>query len=366
MTKLEAKIKAILEGKESLADENVASNEASKQAAEQAAKQNRQVTKGKPEVSESSIPDEEDEFKGDFESGESGKEKTSKIRAKESNRDANPSTIKQPVKADPEDDNGDNERGKLSPSAALKTSEKGEKLKAESMDALFSGEELTEEFKMKAEAIFEAVVEQIVEDRVEALQEEYQLQLTEAVEEVKGELVEQIDGYLDYVVEQWIQDNAIALESGMKVEMVDSFINGIKNVFTEHYVSVPEDKVDVVQEQAKQIEELESQLASLQEEAEKAEIEAKILRCENILKSISEGMTAVQYEKFKELAENFNVEDEAEFELKAKTLKESMFKDSKNTSQELTEDIDNSSSDPMVKAVAEALRKGNKMKFVRN
>jgi uncharacterized protein CbrC (UPF0167 family) len=221
---------------------------------------------------------------------------------------------------------------------------------------------LTEDFRVKAEALFEAALS----EKSDELQEAYQSQLNEAIEEVKGELVEQIDGYLDYVVEQWMKDNAVALESGMKVEMVNSFIDGIKTVFQEHYVDVPEDKIDVVEEQAKEIAELQAEVAALAEEKEQAVSEATLLRCKQIVSSLEEGLTAIQTEKFHALTEDISFENEEEFAAKAKVIRESSF--TVSNSQEVTPQapatqLKESSSN--VNAVVAALQKGN-LKFARN
>lgn len=208
---------------------------------------------------------------------------------------------------------------------AKQTHEPMGKLKAEAFEALFSGETLTEEFKTKAEAIFEAAVSQVAEAKVEELQEAYLVQLDEAVEAVKGELVEQIDGYLDFVVEKWMQDNAVALESGIKVEMSSSFMEKMKNVFEEHYIDVPESKVDVVEEQANLISEMEAELADLREVAEKAQAQAQVLQCEAVIAEYQVGLTAIEAGKLHSLAEHIEFETEEEFEAKVKTLKESYF-----------------------------------------
>ena len=212
------------------------------------------------------------------------------------------------------------------------------KLKAEAFEALFSGETLTEEFKFKAEAIFEAAVEQVAEAKVAALQEEYQEQLTEAIDEVKGELVEQIDGYLDLVIEKWMEDNAVALESGIKVEMVSSFMEKMKDVFTEHYIDVPESKLDIVAEQAAQLEEAQEDLEVQKELTEQALAEVNILKCDAIIAEASEGLSAIESEKLYSLAENVEFDTTEEFAGKVKALKESYFRKgaAKITTQDTT------------------------------
>ena len=290
----------------------------------------------------------------------SGSEKTSKMTAK-----YNKGTKQE--KLTPEGQGGSTDAKAAEETAKIKAKYETpamEKLKAESFEALFSGETLTEEFQTKAKAIFEAAVAQVAEAKVEALQEEYQLKLDEAVEEVKGELVEQIDGYLDHVVEEWMQDNAVALESGIKVEMVSSFMESLKDVFTQHYIEVPESKVDVVEEQAAAIEELQLKLAEAEEIAEAALIESKVLKAEAIIAEAQEGLTQVQAEKLYSLAENVDFETEEEFAAKVNALRESYFrKDAKTATQEEKQpaQIEESKSYSDVEAVLQALRQDSKL-----
>jgi len=386
--KLEEKIKAIMRGEilsedktaGSIAkDEKSTSNAAAAQAKEEAAKNNKHAMSGeveagsgkadKAEVKEATTPGQSKDFVGDTTTGESGASKTAKTIAKlntgagsnTSGGTAGPESITSKVSADKQEDNGTN--AKIQKGESQK--EKGGKLSSpthEAFDALFSGEELTEDFRVKAEALFEAALS----EKSDELQEAYQSQLNEAIEEVKGELVEQIDGYLDYVVEQWMKDNAVALESGMKVEMVNSFIDGIKTVFQEHYVDVPEDKIDVVEEQAKEIAELQAEVAALAEQKEQAVGQATVLRCKQIVSSLEEGLTAIQTEKFHALTEDISFENEEEFAAKAKVIRESSF--TVSNSQEVTPQapatqLKESSSN--VNAVVAALQKGN-LKFARN
>ncbi len=294
----------------------------------------------------------------------SAAEDNAKIQKNRPNRLGSKESLKDEIKADPQDDNGDNakiKKGESNRDPAKKLSSP----MGEHMAVLFDGETLSEEFKTKAEAIFEVAVNSVVEEYETQLHEEYQQKLDEAVEVVKGELVEQIDGYLDYVVEQWIKDNAVALESGIKVELVNSFISGMKQVFEDHYIDIPEDKVNVVEEQAGRIEELESEVVSLREETELAITEATVVKCEKIISTLSSGLTAIQGEKFRELAEGVEFESVEEFETKAKTIRESYFKDGNSQdvkpAQKLTEEKETSST---VSDVLKVLQKGQ-LKFVR-
>lgn len=298
------------------------------------------------------------------------------------------------AKASQQDDNGDNARlkakqgngdktsGKLggtpeagdaeNPDVARNTAgtelQKGAKVN-EHMAALFNGEELSEEFQSKAATIFEAAVESVAQERVDALTEEYAQQvvaikeemeqeLNEAVEEVKGELVEQIDGFLNYVVEQWIEDNQVALESGMKVEMVNSFIDGLKNLFKEHYVEMPEEKLDVVAEQAQEIESLEADASKLAEENEQLYSELVSLKSALVFESVADSLTDVQKEKFSELVENVEFTTDEEYTSKLETLKENYFPNGQTieTKQEQQEQKSDDIMSSYVQAVTQNLK----------
>jgi hypothetical protein len=181
------------------------------------------------------------------------------------------------------------------------------------INAMFADDStISEEFKSKVSTIFEARVS----DRVTQIQEEietrYAGMLEEAVESVKVDLTEKVDDYLSYVVEQWMEENQIAIESGLRAELTEDFIGGLRNLFAEHYIDVPAEKVDLVDELAGKVEELESKL---NEEIERGVSYAKALvesRKNEIAREIGEGLTATQAEKIKSLAEGveFSTEDE--------------------------------------------------------
>lgn len=299
----------------------------------------------------------------------SGDEKTSKMTSRY-NKSTKQGKLEDAPKGGSSDTQADADNKKIK---AGQHNSAMEKLKAESFEALFDGEELTEEFKTKAEAIFEAAVDQIatqkISEAIDQLEEEHQQQLVEAVEEVKGELVEQIDGYLEYVVEQWMQENEIALESGIKVEMVSSFMEGMKKLFEDHYIDVPESKLDVVESQAAEIEVLKEELESAKEEAEKAIIEAKVLKCEAILAELSEDLTVMEAEKLYALAENVDFDTEETFADKVKVLKESFFRKgakSVDNAQETLAEIKEAAKHSDVDAVLEVLRKKDGIKLIRS
>ena len=196
----------------------------------------------------------------------------------------------------------------------------------EDMDALLEGENLSEEFVIKAATIFEAAVIARAEEVVAIAEAELMEQFESAVEEIKEDLAAKVDDYLNYMVEEWVKDNEIAIESGLRSEITEEFIDGLRNLFVEHYIDIPAEKVDVVEGLSAKVEELESALneqiqrgIELNKELnEQKKIEAIYTACE--------GLTQTQVEKLKSLAENVEFTTEEEFEGKLTTLKESYFK----------------------------------------
>jgi hypothetical protein len=200
-----------------------------------------------------------------------------------------------------------------------------EKMK-EDIDALMSGENLSEEFVTKAATIFEAAVVARAEEVIAEAETQLMEQFEKAIEEVKEDLASKVDDYLNYMVEEWMKDNEIAIEKGLRAEITEDFINGLRNLFVEHYIDIPADKVEVVEELTAKVEELEASLneqiksgIELKKElSEQKKIEAIYTACE--------GLTQTQVEKLKSLAEGVEFTTEEEFGEKLSTLKESYFK----------------------------------------
>jgi len=195
----------------------------------------------------------------------------------------------------------------------------------EDIDALMNGEELSEEFRAKATTIFEAAVMNRVKDEVARLEEEFESKLAEQVEKNVEGIVEQVDGYLGYIAEQWIANNEIALERGMKSEILESFVTGMKGLFEEHYIDVPEERFDVLGEMEQKMADLETKLneqVASNIELSKSLAEAK--RTE-IVKTVSEGLTDTETEKFNALVEELTYEDVTSYETKVKTIRENYF-----------------------------------------
>ena len=196
---------------------------------------------------------------------------------------------------------------------------------SEDVAALVNGEELSEEFKTKAATIFEAAVVTRVKSEVAKLEEQFETKLAEQVESIKEGLVEKVDGYLNYVVEQWMTDNELALENGMKTDIMESFVAGMKNLFMEHYIEVPAEKYDLVGELQEQAD---STKAKLDEQlAANVELTKQINEMKRV-SSIGEfcaDLADTDAEKFKGLAEELAFEDAESFKTKLQTIKENYF-----------------------------------------
>ena len=212
---------------------------------------------------------------------------------------------------------------------------------AEDVSAMFEGaEDLNEEFKEKATTIFEAAVVAKVNEQLEKISVNFEAELSEEVETVRKEMTENLDQYLDYVVEQWMEENRLAVEQGLKAEMVEDFLKGLKGLFEDHYVEIPDEKVDVVEELAARTEELESKL---NEQIEKnVELRGVVEQYDRgqLIESVSNGLTDTQKAKFETLAEGIDFSDEESFVNKLTIVKESYFGngDETTSSYELDDD----------------------------
>ena len=208
--------------------------------------------------------------------------------------------------------------------ASYKKEESELDIKAD-VDALIGDSDLSEEFKQKAATIFETAIRAKVKEESQRLQGEYETKLQEDTEAHKADVVEKVDSYLNYVVEEWMQENKIAIERGIKGEIAEDFIGGLKKLFEDHYIDVPDEKYNVLEDQASKIEDLEKKL---NEEIEKNVASHKTigsLKREDIAKAVSEELTDTQKEKFNKLAEEVEYSNEEDFTTKVTTIKESYF-----------------------------------------
>ena len=209
----------------------------------------------------------------------------------------------------------------------------------EDVNALLQGEELSEEFQEKARTIFETAINAKVASIKVEMEEQLNTQLSEEKEKiaeefaaVKEQLAERVDSYLEYVADEWFEENALAVESGLKTEMTESFLGGMKSLFEEHYVTIPEDKYDVLESMVEKLDDMETKL---NEQIEKNVGLNKRLAesvADGILDDVSEGLAATQKEKLASLAEGVEFESEAKYREKLETLKESYFSSTKATS----------------------------------
>ena len=193
------------------------------------------------------------------------------------------------------------------------------------VQALFEGEELSEEFQSKARTIFEAAIKEKVSEIKENLQTAYEQALVEEVASVRDELTERVDAYLEYVADEWIQENQLQVESGLKTEMTESFLEGMKSLFEEHYVSVPEDKYDVLESMVDKLDEMESKLNEQIERNVALNQRLAESNSDVILADVSEGLALSQKEKLASLASNVEFESETDYREKLVKLKECYF-----------------------------------------
>ena len=225
------------------------------------------------------------------------------------------------------------------------------------VNALLEGEELSEEFQNKARTIFEAAIKSKLADVKESVKAQYEEQLVEEVAAIKSELEERVDAYLEYVSDEWIADNQIAVESGLKTEMTDSFLTGMKSLFEEHYVSVPEDKYDVLESMVDKLDEMEGKL---NEQIEKnvalnrrlAESSADV-----VFGEVTEGLAATQKEKLATLVENVEFESETDYREKLVTLKESYFPSNAGAQRDKSENLSEETSTPTYQDISSSMDK---------
>lgn len=266
------------------------------------------------------------------------------------------------MSGDEEEEDEDEEEAKAEAKKKMK-----EKVK-EDIDAMLSGENLSEEFKEKASTIFEAAVQ----SRVDAIAEELEAQFTQefesALETVKEDFSEKLDSYLDYVVENWMAENTLAVEKGLRAEIAEDFIGALRNVFVEHYIDIPTEKTDIVEGLVEKVEELEEKVND--EVLKNINLKQQIAehKKHDIIHSVCEGLTLSQVEKIKSLATNVEFVSEEDFGRKLGVIKESYFPsgivaakvDALNEPVEIDEDVSTKAVDPTIEAYAKIISKNLK------
>ena len=229
----------------------------------------------------------------------------------------------------------------------------------EDLNALIAGEELSEEFQEKARTIFEAAIRTKVAEMTESIKAQYEETLVEEVKEIKAELQERLDSYLEYVADEWVSENELAIEHGLKTEMTESFLEGMKKLFEDHYVTIPEEKYDVIESMVDKLDEMESKL---NEQIDKNVALNKRLAestADVIFAEVTEGLAQTQRDKLATLAENVGFESENGYREKLETLKESYFPSNTSTQKSKSENLteESEATDYQSKAVSSTMER---------
>jgi|TARA_R100001460_G_scaffold27273_1_gene54991 hypothetical protein len=215
----------------------------------------------------------------------------------------------------------------------------------EDVNALLGGEDLSEEFKEKARTIFEAALKSKIAEATEVLEAQYAERLEEGVAEARAELAERVDSYLEYVSDEWFTENALVIEHALKTEMTESFLSGMKSLFEEHYVQIPEEKYDVLESMVDKLDDMETKLNEQIEKNIALNSRLSESVADGVLDEVSEGLAQTQKEKLASLAESVEFESEEAYREKLNTLKESYFNSKKESAaaktETLSEGVDN-------------------------
>ena len=230
----------------------------------------------------------------------------------------------------------------------------------EDINALIAGEELSEEFQEKARTIFEAAINAKVAQIKEQLEAQNAEKFAEEVAAAKESLAERVDSYLEYLSDEWFEENALSVESGLKTEMTESFLSGMKSLFEEHYVTIPEEKYDVLESMVEKLDDMETKLNEQIEKNISLNSRLSESVADGILDEVSEGLASTQKEKLASLAESVEFESENQYRGKLETLKESYFNSKKESStaktETLSEGVDNSDSASVSDSMAAYMR----------
>ena len=242
----------------------------------------------------------------------------------------------------------------------------------EDIEAITNGEDLSDDFKTKASTIFEAAVSakvlSEVNQRIEELETSYKKEITDAKEEHLSTITEKVDGYLNYVTEEWMKENELAVEKGIRSELVEDFMTGLKNLFTEHYIDIPEEKVDLVDDLFEKVEELEQKLDESINTSVDIKKELAEYKKAETLREVSEDLADTEKEKLGKLADGIDFEDKSQYSEKLEVIKENYFP--KQQSETITEELENTeveeqdssepSVDPVMKRYVSSLTRFNK------
>ena len=271
-------------------------------------------------LAKESVEEDEDEELIDDESEYEDDEVVSEAKEK-SSKDDEEDDDEEGEDEDSEEDDAEDKKEKAMKEAFAQIEEEIE----EDVNALLSGEELSEDFKVKAKTVFEAALNARTEQIEEAIVHQYEQKLAEEVETIKEELTDRLDAYLEYVSEEWLQENALEVEQGLKTEMTESFLTGMKSLFEDHYVTIPEDRYDVLESMVEKLDEMENKLNEQIERNVALNRRLAESVTEVIFAEVSEGLALSQKDKLASLAENVEFDSESEYREKLVTLRESYF-----------------------------------------
>jgi AcrR family transcriptional regulator len=272
-------------------------------------------------LAKESVEEDEDEELIDDEDEYDEDEVVSEAKKKSSKKDEEEDDEEEGEDEDSEEDDAEDEKEKAMKEAFAQIEEEIE----EDVNALLSGEELSEDFKVKAKTVFEAALNARTEQIEEAIAYQYEQKLAEEVEVIREELTDRLDAYLEYVSEEWLQENALEVEQGLKTEMTESFLEGMKGLFEDHYVTIPEDRYDVLESMVEKLDDMESKLN--EQIHRNVALNRRLAESvtEVIFAEVSEGLALSQKDKLASLAENVEFDSEGSYREKLVTLRESYF-----------------------------------------
>lgn len=240
--------------------------------------------------------------------------------------DMNPQTID----ADQNGQQDTNTENNTAPTGDMSAKNKASVAMKEHIDAMFNGEDISEEFREKATTIFEAAIQTRISEEIAELEEQFETKLDEAVSEVTQEITSKLDDYLDYCVEQWMKENEVAIEHSLKSEITEEFMDGLKNLFAENYIEIPEEKLDVLEQLTLKVEELEDKLNnSITENIELSKSISQYSK-QDIFIEVAEGLAMTQVEKLRQLSEGIDFDSSESYQKKLLLVKENYFPATKN------------------------------------
>ena len=303
------------------------------------------------------LVDQLDEFKADGDDSEVMEPTAATVKK----RKADKATAKEAADAEDNGEDGEDDETKVIKASAKK--KRADKSMGEAVDEIFGGEDLSEDFKERAAVLFETVVLGKVNAEVERLEEEFSSKLDEQAELATEDLTKKVDAYLDYVAEQWMEENTLAVESGIRSDIAESFISGLKELFSEHRIDVPDEQVDLVAEMAEKIEALEASLNEQIDTNIEVSKELDEAKKSDVFDSLCEGIANTQAEKLRSLTEGLEYVDLDDFKRKVEIIKENYFGKSEVSEEvdELDPIVDDSEDtkyvDPQMARYAQAISK---------